>query len=477
MPMHERKDAITAKLRQHDQEHVLQFWPKLSHGERRGLLDQLEAIDFDELDRLIEQLVLNKPPPPSVENISPAPCVPLPRNDEEKQTFRQMWSDGANFIESGKVAALVVAGGAGTRLGFDGPKGAFPISPIANKPLFQLFAEYLRAVGRDHGVAIPWYIMTSEANHEETVKYFKQHDYFGLAASDVHFFTQGTMPAVDMSGKLLMESKSSLALSPDGHGGTLTALRKSGALKRMQTDGIELISYFQVDNPLVSCVDPAFIGYHLAAEAQMSSKMVVKLDAMERVGNFCRQDDGRIAVIEYTDLPDPLALLTDDDGRLRFSAGSIAIHLIQVDFVDRLTSGGELSLPFHRAEKKVPCLDANEEFHEPSEPNGVKFEQFIFDALPLAENVVTLETRRTSEFSPVKNASGSDSPESARHDMIERAARWLVGAGVKIPRDGNGDCEATIEISPLFAWHSGNMIDRIAPDMKIRPGEPAYLGS
>ena len=475
MSLHDRKDALTERLREYDQEHVLQFWPELSHGERRTLLSQLERIDFEQLAELIQRLVLSEPLPPKVENISPAPYVPLPQSEAEKQTFRAMWAEGTRVIEAGKVAALVVAGGAGTRLDFDGPKGAFPISPIRGKPLFQLFAEYLQAIGRDHGVAIPWYVMTSESNHEETIKFFKTHKHFGLAPEQVRFFTQGTMPAVDFDGKLLLAAKGSLALSPDGHGGTLTALRNSGALEQMQTEGTEVLSYFQVDNPLVRCVDPAFIGYHLAAAARMSSKMVTKLHALERVGNFCQTADGRVAVIEYSDLPQTLARQTDEGGKLRFLAGSIAIHLIQVDFVDELTAGGGVSLPFHRAKKEVPFLDAYGQLQDPAKPNGVKFERFIFDALPLAEKAITLETRRKSEFSPVKNASGADSPESARHDLVQRAARWLEGVGVKIPRDGNGDCEATIEISPLFAWHSGKLVDRITRDMTIRPGESIYI--
>ena len=226
------------------------------------------------------------------------------------------------------MAAFLVAGGQGTRLGYDGPKGEYPVTPIKNKPLFQVFAEQLRAYSRDFGKTVPWYVMTSDVNDAPTRAFFKKHDYFGYNPADVFFFQQGMMPAFAMDGRLLLGEKDSLALSPDGHGGSLRALDRSGALADMRSRGVEHLSYFQVDNPLVHCIDPLFLGLHDLTGSEMSSKTIPKAGPLEKVGNFVI-GDGVVQVIEYSDLPEELAKQTNPDGTLRFNAGSIAIHALR----------------------------------------------------------------------------------------------------------------------------------------------------
>jgi UDP-N-acetylglucosamine/UDP-N-acetylgalactosamine diphosphorylase len=213
------------------------------------------------------------------------------------------------LLQAGKVAAFVVAGGQGTRLGHPGPKGCLEATPVTKKPLFQVFAEQILAAGRRAGTPVPWYVMTSPANDVATKAFFRQHDYFGLAEGDVFFLTQGTMPAIGLDGKLILSAPGSLALSPDGHGGSLKALRNSGALADMARRGVELISYFQVDNPLVRCVDPLMLGLHAVEGAEMSAKCLPKREPLEKLGNFCVVD-GKVTVIEYSDLPDELAHAT-----------------------------------------------------------------------------------------------------------------------------------------------------------------------
>jgi len=303
---------------------------------------------------------------------------------------------------------------------------------------------------------------------------FEQNDYFGLDRANVMHFKQGMMPVFDKSGRILLSSRCSVAMSPDGHGGSLRALHASGALADMACRGIEYISYFQVDNPLVYVVDPLFIGLHALDGAEMSSKAVTKAGPMEKVGNFALVD-GKVAVIEYSDLPDELATKKLDNGRLMFEYGSVAIHVINRTFVERLNKHG-FSLPWHRAVKRVPYLDDAGELISPDEPNAVKLETFVFDALPLAEKSIILQIDRAEQFAPVKNTSGPDSLQTSHRLQIERAARWMEQAGVAVPRKADGSPDVLIEISPLFALNAEDLARKKRQLRPLKPGDIVYLG-
>jgi len=267
--------------------------------------------------------------------------------------------------------------------------------------------------------------------------------------------------------------KDSLALSPDGHGGSLRALKRSGALDDMKRRGVEHLSYFQVDNPIVHTIDPLFLGLHDLTGSEMSSKTVPKADALEKVGNFVVAD-GAVQVIEYSDLPEKLARQTNEDGGLAFNNGSIAIHALRRTFIERLNAGGSLQLPWHRAEKKVPYVNDAGEAVKPDKPNAVKLEQFVFDAIPLAANAIVYTTDRAEEFSPVKNAEGTDSPATCRRDQIRRAAKWLEGAGVDVVRE-HSEPASVLEISPLFATSAAQLKERKLGFNQIKAGEKVYL--
>jgi len=434
----------------HNQDHLFGFWNKLDDSQQNRLLMQIAELDFDRLDELIRNNVLSAEPFPLPQKIEPAFFYPAePKNDKQRNEYQRAWEVGENALRAGKVCAFTVAGGAGTRLGFDGPKGMFKISPVLNKSLFQLFAEYILNCKKRYNPDLRWYMMTSTTNHQETIQFFKDNNFFGLNPAHVVFFQQGMMPAFSTDGKILLDTPSSLSLSPDGHGGSLRALRKSGALDDMRRLGVEYISYFQVDNPLVRCLDPLFIGLHIQSGSEMSSKSLSKAHDLERVGNFVIGDD-KLMVIEYSDLPDELAHAQNPDGSRKFDAGSIAIHILSRNFVERITEG-DLKLPYHRALKKVPYVDSNGNRFKPTEPNAIKLEQFVFDAIPLAQNPIVLQTRREEEFSPVKNADGADSPETCRRDLSARTARWLKRMDVHIKCDENGYPACGVEISPLRA--------------------------
>ena len=296
-------DKLIAAFRAAGQGQVFAFWDSLPESARRELLGQAAEIDLAEVDRLNRSLVFKSGGGGvDLDGLAPAPYERLPGNGGDVAKWAQARAAGEAALRAGRVAAFTVAGGQGTRLGYDGPKGTFPVTPLKAKPLFQVFAEKIRAIGLRHGRPLHWFIMTSHANHGQTEAFFVEQRFFGLDQGRVHFFRQGRMPAVDFSGKILLETPGSLALSPDGHGGSLRALHRSGALDLMKAEGIDTISYFQVDNPLVRCVDAAFIGFHLLARSEMSSKMVPKAYPEEKVGHFCVQH-GKVIVVEYSDMP------------------------------------------------------------------------------------------------------------------------------------------------------------------------------
>ena len=467
--------AIRRQWESAGQGRVFRFFDELDAAGKQKLLAQLQQFDPRHLSDLAEQYVRRKPLIPVPRDIQPVKPFPRQPGTDQRQLYADARKRGEELLRAGKIGAFLVAGGQGTRLGYNGPKGEFPVTPIRRKPLFQVFAEQLRAYGRDFGRPVPWYIMTSQANDAQTRDFFQQHSFFGLDRRDVFFFQQGMMPAFAMDGRVLLAEKDALALSPDGHGGSLRALQVSGALTDLRRRGVEHLSYFQVDNPLVHCIDPLFLGLHDLTGSEMSSKTIPKSHPLEKVGNFVLAD-GVLQVIEYSDLPDELARQTTPDGTLRFNAGSIAIHALRVSFVERLNATGKLTLPWHRAEKKVAYVDENGNQINPDKPNAVKLEQFVFDAIPLAHNPIVLETERAEEFSPVKNAEGEASPATCRRDQIRRAARWLREAEVDMPIKA-GEPDAVLEISPLYATSSEQLQQRRPPMSRIGPGATVYIGS
>lgn len=440
---------------------VLKFWNQLSEIKQQHFANQLCEVQWENLPELISRYVTEHQEISIPENLEPAEYFPLhPQTPKQAEYYLQAEARGDELFRTGRVCCLTVAGGQGTRLGYDGPKGTYPIGPVTGRSLFAYFAQTIRRAELKYGNPFSWYIMTSPANHQDTINYFNENSFFGLSQEQVFFFTQGTMPAIGYDGKLLLASTGSLALSPDGHGGTLLALQRSGALDRMKREGTDIISYFQVDNPLAPIFSKRFIGLHDLEHSEMSAISLTKTGPFEKLGNFCVAS-GRTQIIEYSDLPNTLAEQRKDDGSLLFAAGSPAIHVLSIDFIERLTVGGTLQLPWHRADKKINCIDINGNPVKPVSPNGVKLESFIFDALPLANRVMLLEGDRSEVFAPTKNPSGVDSVESCREMLINRDARRLSAAGVAIPRNDDNTVAAKIEISPLAAIDDADVADYV----------------
>lgn len=473
-------ESVRAQLEAIGQAHLLQFVDELVPADRARLLRQIGEIDLGALPGLIDRYVKADEHLELPSDLEPAPFYPRTPDSGgrawDRETAERL---GRDLIAEGKIACFTVAGGQGSRLGYDGPKGCFPTGAVTGKPLFAIFAEGILAACKRHGRSIPWYIMTSPLNHEATLRFFVEHDHFGLDAGDVKFFPQGVMPSLDkQTGRILLADRGEIATNPDGHGGALKALHVSGAVEDMKHRGVEHISYFQVDNPHVRVLDPVFIGLHAGApdsSGEMSSKMLPKADAAEKVGVFCRSA-GRTMIVEYSDLPPSLAEERAPDGSLRFVAGSPAIHMLGVAFVEKLATDPAFALPYHRAVKKVPFIDLETgERIDPAEPNAVKLERFVFDAIPLAAGSIVLETDRVEEFAPVKNKDGVDSIDSCRALQTERAARWLESVGVRIPRRDDGTPDCTIEISPLTATCAEDLIAHEPLPESVLPGEPLVI--
>lgn len=428
----------------HGQDHVFRFWDELSAASRAQLVGQLEAVDFDLVSRLggLLQAPAGGRAPSSFD---PPELFPLERTGDQEERAHEARCRGEELLGQGRVGFLLVAGGQASRLGYDGPKGAFPVGPVTGRTLFELHARRIRAARERHGASLPWYVMTSPANDAVTREFFEQNEFFGLPREDVAFFAQEMLPALDLDGRILLAERDSLFLAPNGHGGVLAALASSGLLADAQRRGVQHLSYFQVDNPLVRPADPLFLGLHALEAARMSSKVVAKRDAAEKVGVIGRAD-GTLGCIEYSDLPAELREARAADGSLLFGAGNIAVHVLDVDFVDELTRNG-LELEWHVARKTMRVLD---EAGVPADVAGAKFEAFVFDALGQSPRSVTLEVSRHEEFSPVKNAEGEDSPQTARRDQCRLHASWVEAAGLPLPApDSTG--ELPVEIDPLLA--------------------------
>ncbi|MBR0197432.1 MAG: UDPGP type 1 family protein [Kiritimatiellae bacterium] len=424
------------------QDHVLAFWSKLSKDEKAALLSQIETIDPKSVKRCAQTLQNGSETPDSSKG--KAPKVALLKG----KALQEAVAVGEKELRQGKVAALLVAGGQGSRLGYDGPKGCYEIGPITNAPLFYFHARKILARSLRYGKSIPFYIMTSEMNDAATKKCFEDFNYFGLPKEDVFFFTQGMWPGMSKDGKILLDAPGHIFMSPDGHGGLLAALKRSGALADMKKRGIKSVFFFQVDNPLVEIADPAFIGYHVNEKSEYSLKLCAKRDPYEKVGVPMKFGE-QYRMVEYSEMSKEQCERKDKSGKLYFLYGSPAIHVFDRAFLEREAAK---AMPLHLAFKKIPSLDEKGKLVKPSEPNGYKFEKFIFDILPNAKKAAFLAFEQKEEFSPVKNAEGNDSPATCKADMQAKWRRWLEEAGVKV------DAKLPVEIDPAYAVDASDIL-------------------
>ena len=356
-------------------------------------------------------------------------------------------STGEQIIRSGRVCLLTVAGGQGTRLGFNGPKGLFPATPIKKKPLFKIFAEKIIAAERKYNIELHWLVMASEENFEDTCEYFNSSNIFPL--NKLHIFKQGALPSFDLAGNCLMQSMCSIGYHPDGHGGVFDAIHNSGLIGTLKALGIDTISYFQVDNPLVQLLDAGFIGLHSLKKSEMSSKVVAKRCFEEKVGVFVKKNNA-LKILEYIDMTQDEISAADEFGQPLYNLGNAAIHLLDLNFVADVVEKNEL--PVHVAKKSVPYWDnTSSRIISPNTTNALKLEKFIFDALPFAKNPALLEIDRAEEFSPIKNFTGPDSLQTSLADQINRWQNWFYSVDKNFHVDVHKQNTVAFEISPIFA--------------------------
>lgn len=455
------------RLASYGQQHLLDHWSELSEGQRIQLQRDIAQLDLGQISRLFESRADLAKTSDRAWRADPPPTANSMEGSTEVSAAEAIEA-GKLAIAEGQVAVVLVAGGQGTRLGFSLPKGMLPVGPISQRTLFQVLIDKTLAYARLHGVSIPVSIMTSPATHEATVEYFLQNGRLGLPAGEPEIFCQGTMPAVDIeSGRILLAEKHRIFLSPDGHGGMLQALAASSSLQRLKRRGIKYLFYGQIDNPLTQICDPATLGYHVLGRSAMTTQVIRKQDPLQRVGNVVRLD-GRVQIIEYSDLPDSVAMQRDGDGRLRLWAGNIAVHVFDLEFLEQVQSAAD-PLPFHLATKKVPFIDSSGDRTIPDRPNALKFERFIFDLLPRADRSLVVEIDPAEGFAAIKNEMNvaSENLRTAQAAMVAQHTRWLRACGATVTEG------TMVEIHPGFALDVDQLRTRIQPGQVF--DRPSYL--
>ena len=401
-------EEIKALLKKYNQEHLLNQYEKLDDNNKKRLLQEIQNIDFELISNLYKNT--KKEEKKSKDEITPIEYLDKYKLNDKYKYYESI---GKKAIKDGKLVAVTMAGGQGTRLGHNGPKGTYDIGLDSHKSLFELLADRLKEDGKKYDVTIPWFIMTSKENNNATIEFFEKHKYFGFQKDkNIFFFTQGELPMIDTEGKILIGEDGCIKLAADGHGGIYESLVKSGMIKKMKEIGAEWVFIGGVDNCLVKMVDPVLMGIAIDKKVTVACKSVVKDNPHEKVGVFCKRN-GKPNVIEYTEITEEMAEATDKDGELLYGESHILCNLFSVNAIERM---GANPLPYHVAYKKAKYIDKNGNLVVPDSPNAYKFEAFLFDAFGTVDEMAILRVKREEEFAPVKNAdsAGVDCPKTAR---------------------------------------------------------------
>lgn len=404
--MDKMQDTIDI-LKQYNQDHVIKLLKKLDENKREELIKQIENIDLHQIAELYENTKKEI-------EFKESKIEPIKYLDKETLTEKQRkrYDElGEKIIRNGKYAVVTMAGGQGTRLGHTGPKGTFKLDVYGKgKYLFEILIENLKEANQKYETTIPWYIMTSKENNEETVKFLKKHKYFGYDKNYITIFTQSELPLIDINGKLLIGKNFKIKEASDGNGGTYSSLRASGALADMKERGIQWVFIGAIDNALLKMADVTLLGMAKEKKVQIASKSVVKANPHEKVGVFCKMN-GHPKVIEYAELPEKMAEEVDKKGQLKYGESHIMCNLYTIEAIEKIS---QEPLMYHCAFKKNSYIDEDGKEIIPEEPNSYKFESFIFDAFEFFDDIAILRGKREDDFAPIKNKEGVDSPKTAK---------------------------------------------------------------
>lgn len=401
------ENELSCILEEHGQQHIFAAYEKLDEEGKKKLAGQVERIDWSIMDIPCHKTAGDEEPKQERGKLEPLSAMEISQIEANKTKYEEI---GLDAIKAGKVGAVLLAGGQGTRLGSDGPKGKYNIGITKDMFIFERLIRNLLDVTDKAGCFVPLYVMTSDKNHEETVSFFAEKNYFGYPEEFVKFFKQEMAPSVDFNGKLYMESADSLSLSPNGNGGWFYSMAVTGVLKDVKARGVEWLNIFAVDNVLQRIADPVFVGATLESGCVSGAKVVRKADPHEKVGVLCLED-GKPSIVEYYEMTDEIINSREPNGDLSYNFGVILNYLFRVDKLEQIMNE---KMPVHVVEKKIPYMTADGEYIKPETPNGYKFELLVLDMIHLLDNCLSFEVVRDYEFAPIKNKTGVDSVESAR---------------------------------------------------------------
>lgn len=456
-------ESASALLKQHDQEHVFRFWDRLNENEKELLLQDVREVNVPEVVEMFSETMKNMTSDQQKldDKMNPIPAELYGAVNRSSAELLTTYEDiGLEQISLGRVGVLLMAGGQGTRLGVQYPKGMYDIGLPSGKSLYRIQGERIRRLiniaGEKYGTCegLPWFIMTSEHTMEPTRKYFEENDYFGLDKCKIIFFEQYMLPAFTFDGKIMLETTSKISKSPDGNGGIYKALRDRNILAEIKRLGVQYLHAHSVDNILVKVADPIFIGYCITKNADCGAKVVEKAYPSEPLGVVC-EVDGKFQVVEYSEITEKTAEKQNPDGRLTFSAGNICNHFFTVDFLNKIAFDYNNKLKLHVAKKKISCVDNDGNACKPDKPNGIKMEKFIFDVFEFCNRLAVWEVERDEEFSALKNAAvpgGKDNPETSRLDVFSLHRTFVEKSGGKFVKN-----DIKCEISPLLSYAGENL--------------------
>lgn len=409
--MDEKLKQVKEIVKEYNQEQLLKAYDRIEDPkQKQEFLDSILTIDFKRINEMYEER--NEKPSFTDSKIEPIDYIDKSKMSEED--YEKCLELGTNAIKSGKLAIVTMAGGQGTRLGHTGPKGTYDLGLESHKSIFEILTDTIKEAKEQYNVDIPWYIMTSEENNQDTVDFFEKHNYFGYPKNCVTFFKQGKLPMLSTDGKLLINEKGKIKEAADGHGGIFNSLLREGMIYDMKARNIEWVFIGGVDNVLVKPVDPVLIGLSIKKNVKAAGKSIVKANPHEKVGVFCKRN-GRPSVVEYSEISEEMAEELDKNGELKYGESHILCNLFSLEAIDKIS---EMKLPYHIAFKKAKYIDEDGNLVNPDKPNAYKFEAFLFDAFESLDALVILRVKREEEFAPVKNAEGTDSPETARELYI-----------------------------------------------------------